>query len=72
MPLYKVTITGSKTFFIEAEDEDSALDNEVVSDEMMSSIGEFQWEAHEGSVRELDHKEESQVRLRESELIVDF
>ena len=50
MPYYEVTITGSKTFMVEAESQDDALDNPVVADEM-SFAGDIDWEADTASAK---------------------
>ena len=44
MEHYEIVITGSKRFFVEAESEEEALDNPVVSDEM-STMGDVDWDA---------------------------
>ncbi len=56
---------GNKDIYIEAENEEKALDDEMVSSEMGWGCQEFEYEAHEASVRELDKDEEERTRRNE-------
>lgn len=60
MPVFEVTIIGTKTFYIEAESEEAAIDNELTVDAMTSSVPEVDedWEPHEAKARKLDSQED--------------
>ncbi len=45
MPFFEVIMKGYKVFYVEADDEDSALSHDVVADESNSFMwGEIDWE----------------------------
>ena len=70
MGLFEITIIGSKTFYVEADTEEQALNNEIVSDEMTLITGEFEWEADTGSARLIIDAHESRIREIHNKLIV--
>ena len=51
MPLFEITITGYKVFYVIADDKDEALSTDIVEDEMSSMIGEVDWEADSATSR---------------------
>lgn len=65
MGLFEITITGSKTFYVEANSEEDALDKEIVSDEMSDMVGDFEWEADTGKALLIDSDEEKRIRERD-------
>lgn len=71
MKLFEITIKGTKTFYVEAKTQEQALDHEMVSTEMTSTIGEFEWEASEGDASECSERDEKYARDRESHLIIE-
>lgn len=70
MALYEITIKGTKTFYIEADTQEQALESPVVHDEMSGSMGDFEWEASEGEANKCDKRSEDYARKHESKLIV--
>ena len=69
MALFEITISGSKTFYIDADTEEDALDSDIMDDEMLT-IGDFEWEADTGTAIEMTQTEELRIRKRDHELIV--
>ena len=70
MKLFEITIKGTKTFYIEAETQESALDHEMVHIEMTSSMGEFEWEGHEGNAAECSERGVEYANKHESHIII--
>jgi hypothetical protein len=71
MALYEITIKGSKTFYVEAETEDKALEHPIVNDEMYSGITGIEWEAMEAEADKQPDFIADNIRANEPKLIFD-
>lgn len=60
--LYEITMKATKVFYVEAESQQAALNNDFVIEESDSSCGEYDWEQYETEAVEVREKEEPMIR----------
>jgi len=71
MKLFRITITAYKSFYVEANDQDGAYENEFVHDESSGTFsGEFDWETDEITAEEMDESYAKFVREQHPEKII--
>lgn len=68
MKLFEIQITAYKTFYVEAESQEDALEKDVVDDEQ-GRFGNYDWEHDTTTARELGAIEARYVRDRHSKQI---
>lgn len=68
MKLYQITLTASKTFYVEAESESAALEHECVNDSFY--YDQVDYEHDETRVQELTAQDAEQTKARYPGLIL--
>ena len=70
MPMYEITAVATKVFFVEAADDDAALESDEAQSEFSTSGMYVDWEPLEMNVKGVPAKDIKNIREREPELIL--
>lgn len=70
MPLYEMTVKAYKTFYVEADSEEDAIEHDQAHREF-SRWGDIEYEPDEMSVHKCDSRSEQYARDEQSHLILE-
>jgi hypothetical protein len=68
--LFEITVCAFKTFYVEADNKEAALESEAVADEEMTHFSSrFSWEHDDTRVKQLNAEESANIREKRARLI---